>query len=189
MTDYTVNDEGVYLPQGQTFVDGGHVNVHTTTGSYGVHFEALNDQPSGQWIGQNFLPWSAFGIDTDTDCVTWVQVAEFNYHYGENGETGIGTCTEPTPSPSPSPSPSPTPVLECPAGTVPGWLDESGNPTSCVGDDPQPTPIPTPTTEVPATPNVPLAETGPVENDILALIAAGLIVLGVLLVSYVRRNK
>lgn len=180
MTDYTVNEDGVYLPEGTTFVDGGHVNVHTTTNSYGIHFEALNNQPSGEWIGQNFLPWSAFGIDVDTDCVTWVQVAEFNYHYGENGEAGIGACEEPTPTPSPT--------LECPPGTVPGWLDENGNPTSCVGDDPQPTPAPV--VEVPTSPDVPhLAETGPVENDVLALIAAGLIVLGVLLVSYVRSKS
>lgn len=178
MTDYTVNEDGVYLPEGLTFVDGGHVNVHTSTGSYGIHFEALNNQPSGQWIGQNFLPWSAFGIDTNEDCVTWVQVAEFNYHYGENGETGIGACEEPTPD------------LECPTGTVPGWLDENGNPTSCVGDDPQPTTPPTPAVEVPASPDVPhLAETGPVETDVLALIAAGLVVLGAMLWAYAGKNR
>lgn len=43
--------------------------------------------------------------------------------------------------------------LDCPEGTVPGWLDEAGNPTSCVGDLPdpgaepttEPTPEPEPT--------------------------------------------
>lgn len=28
--------------------------------------------------------------------------------------------------------------LTCPPGTVPGWLDENGQPTSCVSDDPCP---------------------------------------------------
>lgn len=73
------------------------------------------------------------------------------------------------------------PVLVCPEGTVPGWLDESGQATSCVSDNPQPTPSPEPTptptpvpvppvvtppptvTEVPVPPTTPtplLAETG-----------------------------
>lgn len=29
-------------------------------------------------------------------------------------------------------------MLDCPEGTVPGWLDEQGLPTSCVGDLPCP---------------------------------------------------
>lgn len=30
------------------------------------------------------------------------------------------------------------PVLECPAGKVPGWLDENGNPQGCVDNNPTP---------------------------------------------------
>src|SRR5690606_2384481 len=74
-----------------------------------------------------------------------------------------GDCVDPSPSPDPSPTPDPSPQpsptpepcpespkipedstcvpsepwnppLECPEGYVPGWLDENGDPTSCVGD-------------------------------------------------------
>lgn len=40
------------------------------------------------------------------------------------------------PTPGPELTPPVAEVPDCPPGTVPGWLDESGNPTSCVGDDP-----------------------------------------------------
>ena len=49
--------------------------------------------------------------------------------------------------------PSPLPDgFECAPGTVPGWLNEDGLPTGCVGDDPMPgepdvivvTPLPSP---------------------------------------------
>lgn len=36
------------------------------------------------------------------------------------------------------PAPTTAPSIECPHNTVPGWLDENGNPTSCVGDAPCP---------------------------------------------------
>lgn len=93
-TPYTVADTGLTLPAGQTFVDGGHVNVRTNQGHRGMHFEALNNQPSGKWIGQNFLPWDAFGFDTDTLCVEWVQVGEFNEHFGEGGQEPVGRGCE-----------------------------------------------------------------------------------------------
>lgn len=51
-----------------------------------------------------------------------------------------------TDRPQPTPGPELTPpiaeVPDCPPGTVPGWLDQSGNPTSCVGDDPLVEPSP-----------------------------------------------
>lgn len=93
-TPYTVTESGLTLPAGQTFVNGGHVNVRTNQGHRGMHFEALNNQPSGKWIGQNFLPWEAFGFDTDTLCVEWVQVGEFNEHFGEGGQEPVGRGCE-----------------------------------------------------------------------------------------------
>lgn len=93
-TPYTVAHSGLTLPAGQTFVNGGHVNVRTNQGHRGMHFEALNNQPSGKWIGQNFLPWEAFGFDTDTLCVEWVQVGEFNEHFGEGGQEPVGRGCE-----------------------------------------------------------------------------------------------
>ena len=36
------------------------------------------------------------------------------------------------------------PPLECPEGKAPGWLDEDGEPTSCVDDNPGPGPVPPP---------------------------------------------
>lgn len=107
-TPYTVDAAGITLPAGATFVDGGHVNIRTSSGSYGIHFEALNNQPSGKWIGASFLPWSAFGLDPSTVCVEWVQIAEFNEHFGEGGQTPVGVGCTVTPEPSPSPTSSPT---------------------------------------------------------------------------------
>ena len=93
-TPYTVDATGVTLPAGATFQDNGHVNVKTNQGDKGIHFESLNNQPSGQWIGQGFLPWSAFGFDTATLCVTWVQLSQYNEHFGEGGQSPVGIgCT------------------------------------------------------------------------------------------------
>jgi len=48
----------------------------------------------------------------------------------------------PQPTPDPELTPPVAEVPDCPPGTVPGWLDEFGNPTSCVGDDPLVEPSP-----------------------------------------------
>lgn len=48
----------------------------------------------------------------------------------------------PQPTPGPELTPPVAEVPDCPPGTVPGWLDQSGNPTSCVGDDPLVEPSP-----------------------------------------------
>lgn len=71
-------------------------------------------------------------------------------------------------SPSPSPTPSPTVAVQppesvdCPPGTVPGWMDENGYASSCVSDVPYwpqdgpdypaPAPSPAPTTTAPDAP-------------------------------------
>lgn len=70
----------------------------------------------------------------------------------------IGATLALSSDPSPSPEPTvgigePIVVIDCPEGTVPGWLDEFGNPTSCVGDEPNPggwTPMPSPSPLPPA---------------------------------------
>lgn len=95
-TPYTVDSAGITLPTPDTFPDGGHVNLTTSQGGKGIHFESLNNQPSGQWIGQSFIPWSAFGL-TDCDTVSWVQVSLYNEHYGEGGQESItvGNCGPP----------------------------------------------------------------------------------------------
>lgn len=41
-------------------------------------------------------------------------------------------------APASAEEPMPAPTLDCPHNTVPGWLDDEGNPTSCVGDAPCP---------------------------------------------------
>src|SRR5690625_7991586 len=66
-TPYQATTEGVHLPAGDTFPAGGHVNVRYFDGdgiqrTAGIHFEASNNQPGGQWVGEPFIPWSAFGV-------------------------------------------------------------------------------------------------------------------------------
>lgn len=171
-TPYTVDAAGITLPAGHAFVDGGHVNIRTTSGSYGIHFEALNNQPSGEWIGTSFLPWSAFGIDPATACIEWVQVAEFNEHFGEGGQTpvGAGCETAPTPTASPtataSPAPSQTPVPSASptASPAPSASPTQGPQPAAEGTGPTSVPLPsdysTPAPRATAIPTPVLAETG-----------------------------
>lgn len=84
--------------------------------------------------------------------------------------------------------------LDCPPGTVPGWLDELGNPTSCVGDSPCPgleatdcvvvAPEPAPVDELPNT-----GATDGVAAVGLLLAAAFAIVLGSLTALVDRRRS
>ncbi|QWY84085.1 hypothetical protein SEA_A3WALLY_278 [Microbacterium phage A3Wally] len=92
VTPYSVTKDGITLPAGCFFEDNGHVNIKTSAGPKGIHFESRNNQPSGQWIGQSFLPWSAFGLSGDF-CVSWVQMSAFNEHFGEGGQKPV--CTNP----------------------------------------------------------------------------------------------
>ncbi|KAH8913722.1 carbohydrate-binding module family 1 protein [Atractiella rhizophila] len=95
---------GVTLPNGG-YSDGGHVNYQAiscsqyqcgqsytsnsgwTPQSFGTHFESQNNQPSGQYIGKNCYDFSgasqAYG---GSYCVTWVQLSQYNQHYGEGGQ-------------------------------------------------------------------------------------------------------
>jgi len=110
-TPYGVSWSGVTLPSGSVFADGGHVNyqaipksqykpgqTYLTSGngwtpqSFGVHFESLNNQPSGIYIGRNFYDWGlAAQAFPSGYCIIWVQVDVFNQHFGEGGQTPI--CT------------------------------------------------------------------------------------------------
>ncbi|GAA5932687.1 hypothetical protein JCM3775_002209 [Rhodotorula graminis] len=110
-TPYTVSWSGVTLPSPKVFTDGGHVNyqavpksqykpgqTYLTSGngwtpqSFGVHFESLNNQPSGVYIGRNFYDWSlAAKAFPSGYCITWVQVDIYNQHFGEGGQAPI--CT------------------------------------------------------------------------------------------------
>lgn len=94
-TPYTVTAEGITLPAGVTFPDGGHVNIQSTQGDRGIHFESLNwpaDHPKKYYIGKSFIPWSAFGLSGDF-CVSWVQISMYNQHYGEGGQPPV--CSTP----------------------------------------------------------------------------------------------
>lgn len=134
-TPYSVGLDGITLPSGDTFQAHGHVNIRTSTGQgYGVHFDPNNNHPGGAWIGQGFIPWSAFGLDPDTVCVSWVQISHYNQHFGEGGQDPVGKGCVPTPTPDPSPDPVPTP-------------EPTPDPTPTPEPSPTPDPSPTPTPE------------------------------------------
>lgn len=99
-TPYTVDQTGITLPEGVTFPDGGHVNITSTSGGHGIHFESLNNQPSGQWIGKSFIPWSAFGLDA-AECVSWVQISLYDEHFGEGQQPPV--CLTPPVDPPTTP--------------------------------------------------------------------------------------
>ncbi|GAA5908904.1 hypothetical protein JCM8208_005614 [Rhodotorula glutinis] len=110
-TPYAVSWSGVTLPSPKVFQDNGHVNyqaipksqykpgqTYLTSGngwtpqSFGVHFESLNNQPSGVYIGRNFYDWSlAAKAFPSGYCITWVQIDIYNQHFGEGGQAPI--CT------------------------------------------------------------------------------------------------
>lgn len=102
-TPYTVTSEGVQLPDGATFQAHGHVNVRfygpdpdAPLESPGIHFDPNNGHPGGQWIGKNFIPWSAFGIPDGSE-IRWVQVHGYNQHFGEGGQKPVPVGPRPAP--------------------------------------------------------------------------------------------
>jgi|SRR5690625_587761 len=101
-TPYQVTTVGVHLPAGDTFQAHGHVNVRYFDGdgiqrTAGVHFDPLNNQPGGAYIGESFIPWTAFGI-TEGSRITWVQVHGYNQHFGEGGQKPVPVGPKPDPS-------------------------------------------------------------------------------------------
>ena len=186
---FMVDANGVTLPGGVVFVDGGHVNIRTAEGrGYGIHFEALNNQPSGEWVGASFLPWSAFGLDPAAACVSWVQVAGFNEHFGEGGQppVGAGCALAPSPSPTsappqtptPSVSPSPTPTATVPPTPRPQPEETEGAGTPVPLPSVYPTPAPRitalPVPEQTSTPRT-LAATGGSDATVLILLGLGVV--------------
>lgn len=101
-TPYAVTSAGITLPEGDTFPAHGHVNLTTSQGGKGLHFDPNNGHPGGAWIGQSFIPWSAFGLTT-CDTVSWVQIHGYNEHYGEGGQPAVtvGDCAEEPPAEEP----------------------------------------------------------------------------------------
>lgn len=98
-TPYSVTTEGITLPQGSTFQNNGHVNIKYEVAGVvsgtGIHFEAQNwpaDHPKKFYIGKDFIPWSAFGLD-GAFCITWVQIQGFNEHFGEGKQDPV--CVDP----------------------------------------------------------------------------------------------
>ncbi|MFJ4107414.1 hypothetical protein [Oerskovia enterophila] len=159
-TPYTVTAGGVTLPTGTAYVDGGHVNYRATaldgTGarSFGTHFESLNNQPSGKYIGTSFYDFSgAAAAFPDGYCVTWVQVAEYDEHFGEGGQKPVCTPTTSTPETPGTPFVPVVPGAELPTDeetpAVPGTPrgpDEAVETPPASGDDAE-----NPTTVVPDT--------------------------------------
>ncbi|WP_430868323.1 hypothetical protein [Demequina aurantiaca] len=141
-TPYTVTASGITLPAGTSFPDNGHVNIKTTAGDKSIHFESQNNQPSGTWIGESFLPWSAFGL-TGEFCVTWVQIADFKEHFGEGGQEpvcigkppvveGVAvTLPDPIPATCEAPGALPT-TPTTPTGVTWSW---SGNTLTATADE------------------------------------------------------
>jgi len=90
---YTVTASGLTLAAGDTFPDGGHVNIRYTDSrgaaqSASVHFESQNNQPSGAFIDTSYLPWS-YLISSPSYCITWVQVSLYEEHFGEGGQAPV----------------------------------------------------------------------------------------------------
>lgn len=130
VTPYIVGSESLVLAPGDTFQDGGHVNIKFipeggTEQSAGIHFESLNNQPSGVFIGLNELAWKNI-IHYKKYCITWVQVSNYNQHFGEGGQQPVCNYSEtpvvpevpvetPSPDPTqpvePTPEPSETPIV------------------------------------------------------------------------------
>ncbi|MFE9232070.1 hypothetical protein [Cellulosimicrobium funkei] len=130
---YRVEPDGLYLPVPDAFPDGGHVNIRYTVGgqerSAGVHFESLNNQPSGKFVGSSFLPWS-YLIDAPDYCITWVQVGQYNEHFGEGGQDPVCTTEPATPTEPSEPSEpvEPTPPTEPTEPTPPTEPTEPSEP-------------------------------------------------------------
>ena len=119
LPDFTLGDSGVTLNNGHVWSDNDHLNVRTDSGTVNYHAEAkcgntpvpaecsVKMQYAANDIGQSFIPWDHLGV-VGGDCVEWVQYAQTNYHYGENGE-GSYCIVDNNPTPL---EPKELPVLE-----------------------------------------------------------------------------
>lgn len=150
---YTITSDGLTLPDGVTFRESDDVNVEFTVDGHpmpkvNVHIESQNDDPDAWLIGESFLPWSYVLPSATEVCVTWVQVHDYNEHFGSGEQKPVCTTDAPAPTPSPTTA-TPAPVeSERPddrtppedASDIPG---ESGDvtdvPEGPAVDDEQPT--------------------------------------------------
>lgn len=192
---YDISPEGITLPTGYSFHAHGHINykVATLDGTYlrteNMHFDPNNGHPGGAYIGQTFFPFNL----ADGECVSWVQLGHNkvelnNPHFGEGGQEPV--CKEGT-QPEPPATEEPD-EIDCPEGTVPGWLDENGNAQGCVNNQPVPgkqLPKETPTDGVSQTvqPVTTLADTGTPEAFTALIIGVALVVSG--LAIYLKGSK
>lgn len=193
MGPYIVTEAGITLPEGATFPDGGHVNVNSEPNAWNMHFEAkcidrtdyecagkIHDD--AQYIGASFIPWSAFGL-TGKFCVTWVQVANYDYHFGENGEDPLCIGEPPIEEPPVIEEPpiieEPPVKPELPGDEEPTW-PEIGEPNPPLAEEPPPVEISTPV--VADSPPAELAKTG--TSDLLVMTAGMLVYLGISLTVY-----
>ncbi|UJP39358.1 hypothetical protein [Cellulomonas palmilytica] len=161
-TPYTVTTAGLTFPT--PLPAHGHINVRTDDGTtHGLHLDPNQGHPGASWIGATFVPWSAFGI-TD-GCVVWVQVSQYDEHYGEGGQPPVCLTTkEPTPCPTtPSPTSSPVPTtLPTPTASPEPTATPTSEPSPSTSPAPSPTPSPslstspapspTPTSATPSAP-------------------------------------
>jgi len=126
-TPYTVTVEGVTLPADRTFREHDHVNYRATaldgTGeqSFNVHLEAANARATATYVGTAFLDFSGAAAAFPAGyCVTWVQVAGFDEHFGEGGQAPVCTPRPAPPSLAPPVTrPAPAPSSEVPDGGAP----------------------------------------------------------------------
>src|SRR5690625_2922631 len=154
-TPYDVTEAGVTLPDGQVFPAHGHINVRIDGQGYGIHFDPNNNQPGGAWIGESFIPWTASGVDAG--CAEWVQLSQYNEHFGEGGQVPVCFGNEtPEPEPVPEPEEPGTPLvpLEPATPVIPATPLEPATPVVPV------TPLEPVVPETSETPEVPEAPTG-----------------------------
>ena len=148
-TPYRVTGTGLELPPGAVFQVHGHVNVVYTSAagraSRNVHIEGPGT-PFGDIAGASTLTWDRIGLPPDA-CITWVQVAGYDEHFGEGGQADVCRTPlpqPPAPSPAPTTPPAPTPGTSSAPTTAPPpapTVDVSAAPTPVAPAAPTPTPV------------------------------------------------
>lgn len=152
-TPYRVTSHGLELPAGDVLDVHDHVNVRFTTpagpAARTVHVEGPGTV-FGDLAGASTLTWDRAGVPADA-CVTWVQVAGYDEHFGEGGQAPV--CRTPVAPPAPTPAPpAPAPVAPPavpPAATAPA----------------SPAPVPAPAAPATPAPAAPSDDVAPAPDD------------------------